>query len=188
MLSTNCGLWRRTVLTAWNTSTSECWITCLNVKQKKVKQTQWKRQGLKLLITIDRELCNLLTRYMHWQHNKRPHESVRRVRQYTPVPSPFVAIVPPYSSIRLMNLWMSEPCDPWASMSIERVEPYGDCVCRRARMRTEKNRYDAMNSLSFSRSLHYEPLKTVSILTLPSHRPLTPSARWLFCLCEISMF
>ena len=28
MFSTSCGLCLRTVLTAWNTSTSPCWITC----------------------------------------------------------------------------------------------------------------------------------------------------------------
>ena len=28
MFSTSWGLWRRTVLAAWNTSTSPCWITC----------------------------------------------------------------------------------------------------------------------------------------------------------------
>jgi hypothetical protein len=101
---------------------------------------------------------------MHWQHNKRPHESVRQVRQYTPVPSPFVAIAPPCSSIRLMNLWMWELCDPWASMSVERVEPYGVCV---GRQRTKKNQYDAMNSFS----LHYEQLKS----RVYTHTAFTPA-------------
>lgn len=118
---------------------------------------------------------------MHWQHNKRPHESVRQVRQYTPVPSLFAANAPPYSSIRLMNLWMLELYDPWASMSIEKVEQYGD-YSRGMKWKVKK-KIDMMQWTLLDR---YEQLKIVSILTLPSHRPLTPSVKWLFYLCEIS--